>query len=254
MGGSIAVESEEGKGSLFSVTLPLPPAAAATPAASAQVWDSPCRLASGQEVRALVVDDVTTNREIAAHMLEALGVDVNVASSGPDALAVAKAAPGIAFIDIRMPMMSGIELLQELRRQFGTDSFRAVAVSASALEHEQEACLEAGFDRFIGKPLRREQLCACLVELLGCRLELLPESSVRREAPSTQDESPMVLPAAHLEALSKAVRMHNMTGLRTALAAIEADGYADVVGRLRPLGDRYDFKALRTSLEKIREV
>ena len=190
MGGTIGVESTEGKGSRFSIALPLPKVEgdAVAPSKPERIWTQPCRLAADCSARALVVDDTKTNRDVLDQLLSGLGVAVSVAADGKSALRFAESAIDIAFIDIRMPGMDGLELLHELRKRAGESLPKTVAVSASALEHQKREFLEAGFDAFIGKPFWREEICGCLVELLGVRFETIsgqvdPTSDPQENAP-----------------------------------------------------------------------
>ena len=253
MGGSIELESSTGSGSTFVLHLPLPAANGPTKTKDSSVWERPCRLT--ESVTALVVDDVDTQRDILCHVLCALGADVDVADGGAQALErVSTRRPQIAFIDIGMPGMDGIELLQALHEAHGPGAFKAVAISASALAHQATACLEAGFDEFVGKPFRREQICACLADLLGSTFEPLEEVETSTDAahlPPTAGP-PVPLPAELLADL----RTHNITRLRQSLENVDTDdaGRQRLVAQLRRLVHRYDFAGLSTVLQKIPEA
>jgi CheY-like chemotaxis protein/nitrogen-specific signal transduction histidine kinase len=257
MGGSIELESSTESGSTFVLHLPLPAATGPTKTKDSSVWERPCRLT--ESVTALVVDDVDTQRDILSHVLCALGADVDVADGGAQALErVSKRQPQIAFIDIGMPGMDGVELLQALHEAHGPGAFKAVAISASALAHQATAYLEAGFDEFVGKPFRREQICACLADLLGSTFEPLEEVETSTDAahlPPTAGP-PVPLPAGLLADLREAVRTHNITRLRQSLENVDTDdaGRQRLVAQLHRLVQRYDFAGLSTVLQKIPEA
>ena len=111
MGGTLTVTSEEGKGSRFSFELFIPVVAAPTRT------DPPAL----RGVRALVVDDNATNQRVVLGMLRHEGVDVEVASSGDEALGAMRAAHrraapfGIVITDVQMPGMDGFELVRRIR-------------------------------------------------------------------------------------------------------------------------------------------
>ena len=216
MGGSIEVRSEEGEGSQFRVTLPLQliEADLETPMVSEHVWMEPCRLAPGCSAHALVVDDVEANRDILVHLLTGLGLDVSVAADGESGLLLADSDPDIAFIDIRMPGMNGIEFLHALNQRAGSAP-KAVAVSASALAHQQREFRDAGFDAFVGKPFQRQEICGCLGDLLGVSFELLPERPgppIGGQEITPQEEQGLSLPANQLSALHEAAVQQNVSG------------------------------------------
>lgn len=165
MGGLLRVQSELGKGSKFYFDVPLAPAQRGAGQAS-ETREVSC-LAAGHSVRALVVDDVRENRDVLAQMLSRIGCSVRMAGSGPEALEMMRAElPSIVFMDIRMPGMWGDEALKRITAEFGERRPAMVALSAFALSQERESYMEAGFNEFLGKPVRLELLCDTLRRLL----------------------------------------------------------------------------------------
>ena len=256
MGGTIGVQSTEGEGAQFSITLPLPKGEddVATPSKSESIWTQPCRLVPACSVRALVVDDIKTNREVLDHLLVGLGVEVSVAADGKSALRFAERGLDIAFIDIRMPGMDGLELLHQIRKRAGAP--KAVAVSASALEHQKREFLEAGFDAFVGKPFWRGEICGCLVDLLGVSFEPISGETDAKTDMQEDSRSPggePSLSADQLSTLRDAAAQQNISGLLRCLEELEKDGFDSIVSRLRPLSKSYDFEAVRIALDEIAE-
>jgi CheY-like chemotaxis protein len=183
MGGEIGVRSQLGHGSTFTVELPLP---AAEAAASDDTPGRVVGLAPGTpSPRVLVVDDTHDNRVLLRELLEPIGFDVREASNGAEAVEVWQSwRPEIILMDMRMPVMSGVEATREIRRRESVDHrghgegdsvssvaetspVRIVALTASAFEHEREQIVAHGCDAFVAKPFRESTVFATLAEQLG---------------------------------------------------------------------------------------
>ncbi len=108
------------------------------------------------QVRALVVDDNQLNRLVAQRLLERLGVSVEIACDGREALDVlAGQSFDVIFMDQHMPEMDGIEATREIRkREGGLSRIVIVAFTACQLEEDRERCFAAGMDDFLGKPVK----------------------------------------------------------------------------------------------------
>ena len=178
MGGVLAVESMPGEGTHFSFELNLLPAVVKAVEDGRCQWARVRRLAPGCEVRALVVDDVAENREILERVLKRIGVDVALAADGLEAVeAVRRREPAILFLDIRMPGIDGVETLQRIVAGHGDQAFKKVAVTASALVHQRQQYLDAGFDDHVNKPFYKEEIYAVLAKLLSVEFEYAEEST-----------------------------------------------------------------------------
>ena len=171
MGGELRVESQLGVGSRFYFTLPLVAAADraerdADPAAP----PLNARLAPGQDVLALVVDDSTVNRRILAKLLESAGVRVITAAGGLEAIELAaKHRPNVVFMDLRMADLDGFEATRRLQADPRTAHIPVIAVTASAFGDTRKAALDAGCVDYLPKPVRAEALFAALHKHLGLR-------------------------------------------------------------------------------------
>lgn len=157
MGGEITLKSQVGEGSRFKLVLPLPEA-------TFQPELSPAAPTLAREalVYALVVDDNRTNQEVARALLEALGLTVETAASGPECLtALATGGFDVVFMDIHMPGMSGIETLAAIRAS-GEETLPVVALTADAMAGERERLLALGFDGYLSKPIEPAALARTL--------------------------------------------------------------------------------------------
>jgi CheY-like chemotaxis protein len=102
----------------------------------------------------LVADDNALTREIMLRRLEREGFQVIVASTGKEALAVAKAeAPSIILMDMSMPMMNGWDATTKLRTDPAIRHIPVIALTANAISGDRERALEAGCDEYESKPV-----------------------------------------------------------------------------------------------------
>ncbi|SDJ72586.1 ATP-binding protein [Billgrantia gudaonensis] len=162
MGGDIGVDSRPGEGSRFWVRLPLE--AAALPRSTAVVGTA-SPVFAGQ---VLVVEDNPVNQQVAQALLEHLSCQVTLAESGPEALALTdRQRFAVIFMDVQMPGMDGLAVTQRLRAAGG---WRAevpiVAMTAGGPGADAASCLAAGMTDYLGKPLVRRELEACLARRL----------------------------------------------------------------------------------------
>jgi signal transduction histidine kinase/ligand-binding sensor domain-containing protein/DNA-binding NarL/FixJ family response regulator len=170
MGGKLAVRSELGQGSTFTLELPLVLAdTAAVHAAGSE------RRAIGVEpgtpaYRLLVVDDKDANRALLVRLLVPLGFDVRTANDGREALETWNSwEPHLIWMDMRMPVMDGYEATRRIKATAKGQATVIVAVTASALEEDREIILSEGCDGYIRKPFREEEITAMLEKHLGVR-------------------------------------------------------------------------------------
>ncbi|ELU07603.1 hypothetical protein CAPTEDRAFT_48965, partial [Capitella teleta] len=102
----------------------------------------------------LVVDDVESNRDMIAGLLDSAGFRVDTACNGLQALeAVKQVGYDLILMDISMPVMDGVAAIKKIRELPGKASVKAVAVTASVSHEARERLLIQGFDEYIGKPL-----------------------------------------------------------------------------------------------------
>jgi signal transduction histidine kinase/ActR/RegA family two-component response regulator len=151
MGGRIDVRSTLGRGSAFTLEVMLPVSATVAPPAAAE-------LPAGERPiggRILVVEDNAVNQKLVRLMLTRLGCHAEVASSGPEALAMAAAGRyDLVLMDWQMPGMDGLETARRLKAQWAEGSeVPIVAVTASAMQGDREACLAAGMCDYLAKPI-----------------------------------------------------------------------------------------------------
>ena len=156
MDGNISVESEKGKGSTFTVELPLE----LTEADKVQKQASPGDSTDLAGVKILMAEDNDLNAEIAMVQLEELGIHITRASDGKEALKIfASNQPGtfdIIFMDIMMPKMNGYEATKAIRALQNRPDARTIpiiALTANAFAEDVQASLDAGMNDHLSKPI-----------------------------------------------------------------------------------------------------
>jgi signal transduction histidine kinase/CheY-like chemotaxis protein len=166
MGGHIAVQSELGRGSVFTVSLRLPEAGALAGGRDAGSWAEISGY-EGERRLILVVDDHENNCTLARDLLAPLGFAVELAASGEEALArAAERRPALVVMDLSMPGMDGYETLARLRG-LGEPQPIALAWSASVLGAVEQRIRSAGFDDFVPKPVAPAVLLDAIGRCLG---------------------------------------------------------------------------------------
>ena len=171
MGGDIRLESDEGKGSQFTVRLPLEilPTDQVEEKKSEQNNTAEYDFSS---LRVLIVDDVAMNCIILKALLEELNIqDIIEKYDGEEALELIQQGSqfDVILMDIRMPKMDGLEASQ-LIRKLAYDK-PIIAVTANAFEEDRQACLNAGMNDFLSKPIEIEKLKEVLQNTLYPRPE-----------------------------------------------------------------------------------
>jgi len=150
-----------------------PAARALVPEARREAPGSALERLSG---RVLLAEDNVVNQQIAAVMLEGLGIHVDVVENGLEALqALEHAEYDVVLMDCQMPLMDGFEATAELRRRERSDGGQrhvpVLALTANAMDGDQEQCLAAGMDDYLAKPFTQAALQALLTRWLGAEAE-----------------------------------------------------------------------------------
>lgn len=175
LGGELRVDSVEGRGTSFFLCLPLRPVMVEGMRAPASE-PLPAGMAIGAAgPRVLLAEDHDINQLLTSAMLDRLGCRVQVARDGAEAIAAVTAAAddepfALVLMDMQMPHVDGLEATRRIRAGgIGPDALPIVALTANAYGDDVDACLAAGMQAHLAKPLQMNQLAAVLRERTGER-------------------------------------------------------------------------------------
>jgi PAS domain S-box-containing protein len=153
-------------------------APAAMPRAPAHVTALTLRRAH-EGARVLLAEDNPVNREVSTALLEVAGLQVQAANDGAQALARARdGGYDLILMDMQMPVMDGLQAARAIRALPGGGAIPIIAMTANAFEDDRRACLEAGMNDYLSKPVEPQQLYATLLRWLG---------DARTASPQAQD-------------------------------------------------------------------
>ncbi|MCW2276863.1 ABC transporter substrate-binding protein [Heliophilum fasciatum] len=210
MDGEITVESQQGIGSTFSFTAFFGYRMTENRSQSSSVVTT-ARAKSRQDTyhpwlpagswpaekittftgaKVLLVEDVPLNQQVATGLLERFGVAVTIANHGAEALdALATATYDLVLMDVQMPVMDGYEATRRLRTNRAHAGLPIVAMTANAMQDAHAACLQAGMNDYVCKPIDPGQLLAMLKRWLP-----LKEATIPAEEPEIRAEAPTIKP------------------------------------------------------------
>jgi signal transduction histidine kinase/DNA-binding NarL/FixJ family response regulator len=253
MGGHIGVTSEPGRGSVFHFEIPvevLPP--------SEDIFTEPQRgrvtgLAEGQgHYRLLITEDKPENRLLLRKLLEPLGFELREAANGEETVALFEQwRPHLIWMDIRMPVMNGLEATRRIKESEAGAQTRIVALTAYALEEERREILEAGCDDFIRKPYRDTEIFEALAKHLGVRFlyadEQAPAAAGKDELDAAQLKK---LPPALIHELREAaVLLDDQRCLK--VAGMISDHNHELGERLRCMVENLQYKEMLAAVDSL---
>ncbi len=172
MGGTIAVESREGQGSCFRITLRLPWAknmpAPELPRTGVLAAFRARLDALGRPARVLIAEDNATNQLVAVQLLRGFDLQIDVVGDGLEAVQAASNFPyDVICMDMRMPEMDGLAATRAIRASGGRLAFvPIIALTANAFPEDVALCIESGMNDFVAKPVNKESLIAALLSAL----------------------------------------------------------------------------------------
>jgi signal transduction histidine kinase/CheY-like chemotaxis protein/HPt (histidine-containing phosphotransfer) domain-containing protein len=214
MGGTISASSQPGVGTVIDLNLPLPLAYAAADFSAANTAAAPLAELHADThptaslIRVLLVEDDLLNRKIVGRMLVKGGCEPVEAHDGAHALALlAQQSFDVVLMDWQMPMMDGLECTRRMRSGEGGPqglSLPIIALTANAFSEDRAACLAAGMNDFLSKPVQADLLRSTVTlwaekDRAAKRLRQSAEPSIRGPSavPNTMPATPPARPAAY---------------------------------------------------------
>ncbi len=239
MGGSLQVESEEGRGSRFwfELTLPLSDAAPADAPQERSITGY-----EGKRRTALIVDDILSNRAVLVDMLAPLGFETIEAENGREALELAESVkPDFILMDQRMPVMDGLEVAKRLRQMPELAETPLISISASVSEEDRAKVLAAGYSAFLDKPINWNDLASQLEECLSLKWEYEDN-----EPASAMKETFALPPKAELEELARFAKMGSLDSINDWASKLASgnDRYRPLTRALLELCENFDIKGI----------
>jgi PAS domain S-box-containing protein len=114
-------------------------------------------------MRILLAEDNISNQKVTLEMLKKLGYRADAVVNGQEVLEALERQPyDIIFMDVKMPVMNGMQATMEIRKSWPENGPKIIAVTAYALHGDKEKCLAAGMDGYIAKPVQKEDLAEVL--------------------------------------------------------------------------------------------
>jgi len=246
MGGTITVNSQVGKGSVFVIQLPLKEGQAQ----AVQAKDKPrhvLRLQPGQAAcRVLIADDKEDNRQLLAQLLAPVGFEIRLATNGAEAVQEFEEwRPHLILMDFRMPVMDGREAIRRIRAMAGREDPKIIAVTASAMDENRQELMEIGADDFISKPFREAELFQKIHAHLGVEYVYAEEgaAAASEKAAELTPESLAELPQDLIDPMREAVITADLDQLLAKIQEVEARDPRIAHG-LRRLAESFQYQKL----------
>ena len=184
MGGDAGVDSEPGRGSTFWFTVRLqrghgimPAEAVAVDGGGESDAETQLRRYHGA-AKILLAEDNLVNREVALELIHGAGLNADTAENGREAVAKAAAtAYDLILMDVQMPLMNGLDATRAIRTLPDRAATPILAMTANAFDEDRNACIDAGMNDFVGKPVDPRLLYATLLKWLpAVKRGAMPES------------------------------------------------------------------------------
>ncbi|OGR22154.1 MAG: hypothetical protein A2277_04135 [Desulfobacterales bacterium RIFOXYA12_FULL_46_15] len=256
MGGDITVTSQVGKGSLFSVKIHV--RECMEPDLDHIRQDRVIGLLPGRRsFRVLVADDMPESRMLMEKLLKHVGFKVRTAENGEIAVALFKQwRPDFIWMDVRMPVMDGLEATRAIRQAPGGKKVKIAALTANVFESQRELILDSGYDDFVGKPYQESDIFQVMARHL--RLETVDKTKLEPEARVELQAEEVSLRLAKLpvrlrDELFTAVLELDMTRVPGIVERI-AEQDVSLAFVLKKKADNLDYASLLSLLENIEGV
>ncbi len=163
-------------------------------------------------IRVLLAEDLEVNREVAAEILSAAGVDVDEAHNGKEAVrAVREQAYDVVLMDVQMPVMDGYEATRQIRKLPGLADLPVIAMTAHASASDRDRCLDAGMNDHVVKPIDSD----ALFKMLGKWTRAGEGRAARRRKAQAAADSDAVAFPEHIPGMNLDAGLKRLQGNKT---------------------------------------
>ena len=259
MGGELKLDSEPGKGSRFYFSIPLErrKSRSSEPTNNLDInYENVKGIKSEYKIKALVVDDVIENRDVLGLFLQSMGITVTKAENGKIALErIAEDEPNIIFMDIRMPVMDGVETFKKIKEIYSEKDIKIICITASTLRHQKDKYIEMGFDSYVSKPFKHADVLEALETNLDIEFDYKNSEAKKttQRSPDELDWSSIKISPEIKTKILESADTYNITNLESALNQLESNenGEKQLRNILKKLAKAYDMDAIIEVARKI---
>jgi signal transduction histidine kinase/DNA-binding response OmpR family regulator/ABC-type uncharacterized transport system substrate-binding protein len=252
LGGTIHVESILGCGSRFHVEVPAERAEVSELMADPPKAQRVVGLERGQpDYRILVVEDCSENWFLLQRLLQTAGFQVRVAEDGAQAIKSFQTwRPHFIWMDLRLPIMDGLQAARYIRAMEGGREVKIVAVTASAFAEQREQVLAASVDDFLRKPYWPREIFDCMARHLGVRYMYSadPQVTIGEVAPMVSLEDLAAMPAELRIQLADAVILLDVKRIEQLIRQVSEQN-AELASVLASLAGRFEYTPILEALE-----
>jgi PAS domain S-box-containing protein len=229
LNGQIMVASEPGVGSCFTLEIMVREDKNAQPGRKIARHKISGIKGPNTNYRILIVDDVKESQELLSSLLSPVGFEIIEATNGQEALDIwKKRDPHLIIMDIRMPVMNGLETTVHIRDAEKGDHIPIIAATASAFEEEKQTILDSGMDGYLRKPIQEQDLFDLVARCLG--IEYTYHSSDARRDEFALGMMAPSFPADEFNSIPPELREQMVAACTSA----DLDSLLDAVERITP--------------------
>ncbi|PKL60808.1 MAG: hypothetical protein CVV33_00770 [Methanomicrobiales archaeon HGW-Methanomicrobiales-4] len=254
MNGTISISSQVHKGTVFSISLPAR-ISSVSDISERRKTDRVTKLAPGQKIpRILIVEDNLENRLFLKALLKQVGFTIEEATNGKEALELFETfSPDFIWMDIRMPVMDGIEATRKIKSTPQGSTTIIAALTASAFEEDRKKIVDVGFDDFVRKPFLETEIFDVMAKHLGLQYIIQSEITEENRMDFHSELNPLMLreiPILLRSSLHDAVLRLDRKSITEITNKISAEN-PRIGKHIQALADTLDFDRLLNLLEEV---